>query len=120
MTERIRGYCPMGCGETLFVGSGGFITCSYVACPCPDAVSTILDDSETEHIVELDRESFSVQHPLRERLNGDLFRCKLHGEISDMDGPPRVTGRYRVYGPAVNRHWEHAPVVADTPEQEQR
>lgn len=110
----------MGCGETLFVGSGGYITCSFIHCPRPDAVSDILADRETEHIVELDRETFSVQHPLRERLDGDLFRCKLHAESSEMDGPPRVTGRYRVYGPAANRHWERAPIGVVLPDQRQQ
>ena len=38
----IRGKCPMGCGETLFVGAGGHITCSWVDCPRPDAADALL------------------------------------------------------------------------------
>jgi len=91
----VQGYCPMGCGQTLFLGDGGYVTCSFSECPERSAVSDILDDRETEHIVELGDSSFSVQHPLRERLNGDLFTCALHQWISDLPGPPRRPGRYR-------------------------
>lgn len=92
----VPGYCPMGCGETLFAGAGGYITCNYLDCPRPDAVSVLLADPETEHIVVVEPDTFSVQHPLRERLNGDLFTCGLHAWLTDQDGPPRKPGRYRV------------------------
>lgn len=39
---RVRGVCPMGCGETLFVGASGWITCSYIPCPDPTRVSDVL------------------------------------------------------------------------------
>ena len=42
MTD-VRGFCPMGCGETLFLGSGGYVTCSLIGCPRPDAASILLD-----------------------------------------------------------------------------
>jgi Family of unknown function (DUF6085) len=40
---RVKGRCPMGCGETLFLGIGGFVTCSYVHCPNPGAASDQLE-----------------------------------------------------------------------------
>lgn len=43
MSERVVGRCPMGCGETLFLGSGGYVTCSWVECPQPDAASDLLE-----------------------------------------------------------------------------
>lgn len=92
---RVRGCCPMGCGETLFLASEGYVSCSWARCPNPTAVSDILATRETEHIVLIGDESFTVQHPLRERLNGDLFSCPLHGWMSDLAGPPRRPGRYR-------------------------
>lgn len=105
----IKGHCPMGCGETLCVGEGGFITCSYAECLRPDAVSTLLEDAETEHVVQFKSDSFDVQHPLRERLNGDLFRCGLHLDITSLDGPPVAPGRYRALSRGVGRwHWELA------------
>lgn len=38
----IRGECPACKGKTLFVGSGGYITCSYLSCPDPTAPSKAL------------------------------------------------------------------------------
>lgn len=85
----------MGCGETLFVGAGGYITCSYIPCSKPDAVATILAERETEHIVQLKAHDFSILHPLRERLGDELLRCDLHAYLIGLDGPPRQPGRYR-------------------------
>lgn len=93
--NRIQGNCPMGCGETLFIGSGGYITCSYIPCPRPDAVATILAERETEHIVNFGRTTFSLLHPLRERLDGELLDCALGRHITDLAGPPVCPGRYR-------------------------
>lgn len=93
---RVVGYCPMGCGETLFLGAGGHITCSFLECPNPSAVDEILGDGESEHIVVLGATDFSAQHPLRERIDGDLFSCELGEYLSALDGPPRKPGRYRV------------------------
>lgn len=39
---KVRGKCPQGCGETLFLGSGGYVTCSLIGCPKPDSVSDML------------------------------------------------------------------------------
>lgn len=87
----------MGCGETLFVGEGGLITCSLVGCPVPDAVSTILEDSETDHIARFDEEGFRLQHPLRERLDGKLFGCTFHLRLADEpEMPVQEPGLYRV------------------------
>lgn len=106
MSAQVQGYCPMGCGQTLFLGSGGYVTCSLDKCPRPDAASDILGEPETEHIVLLEPGTFSIQHPLKERLDGDLFKCGLHSELSDASGPPSMPGRYRVYGQALAAHWE--------------
>lgn len=91
----IKGYCPMGCGETLFVGAGGYITCSYIPCPKPGAVATLLDDRETEHVVEFGGKTFVIWHPLREHIEHDaLFLCSLHAHITGLSGPPVKPGRY--------------------------
>lgn len=100
----VVGYCPMGCGRTLFLGDGGHVTCSFIECPSPCAVDEILDDSETEHIVSLSRaEHFTVTHPLKERL-GDMAKCELHQWIAGLAGPPRAPGRYRAWR-ASDGHW---------------
>lgn len=94
MSERLSGYCPMGCGETLFIGNGGHATCSYIGCPEPSAVSKILGNRETEHVVAFAAKHFTVTHPLRERL-GDMAACRLHQWIAERDGPPVKPGVYR-------------------------
>ena len=92
----IKGYCPMGCGETLFIGEGGYVTCSWVECPRPDAVSSLLEDKESEHIVVMEEDHFVMQHPLRERLEGALFDCGLHVKLGELPERPVSPGVYRV------------------------
>ena len=93
----VRGYCPMGCGETLFVAEGGWITCSYLHCPNPTALADILDENEPHHIVTLANDTFTIRHPLRERIGNDLEKCGLHAYLAGLDGPPYCLGRYRVF-----------------------
>ena len=93
--DRVKGYCPMGCGETLFLGIDGYVTCFYINCPKPDAASTILENRETEHLVTFGGNDFSILHPLRERLDGKLTECELHDYISILRGPPVKPGVYR-------------------------
>lgn len=39
----VQGRCP-ACGwTTLFLGDGGYVTCSRADCPQPDAASTLLE-----------------------------------------------------------------------------
>jgi hypothetical protein len=116
----IAGNCPMGCGETLFLGAGGFVTCSYLTCPRPDAASRILADAESEHIVEFGRREFTVRHPLKERLDDALMRCDLHEHITRLAGPPVKPGRYRARPNLGQRAqgawtWEPLPASADPP-----
>lgn len=86
----------MGCGESLFVGNEGHITCAYLECPNPTAVDDILCDPETDHIIELFSNTFNVRHPLRERLNDDLLQCHIGEWLVEKGGPPYANGRYRV------------------------
>lgn len=91
----IAGYCPMGCGQTLFVGARGHVTCSLVGCPNPCAVDELLQDRETEHVVSYaENGRWNAQHPLRERLNGELLDCPIHRALAA--ALPRKPGRYRV------------------------
>jgi hypothetical protein len=39
----------MGCGHTLILGSGGYVTCGYLPCPDPTRVDQLLDDAEYLH-----------------------------------------------------------------------
>lgn len=92
----IRGNCPMGCGPTLILGEGGAVICRDPGCPRPSAVHELLDDNEIEHVVRLSARDFDVQHPLRERLDGQLWSCDVHEQLRALKGPPRLPGTYRV------------------------
>ena len=105
MSEWLEAYCPMGCGKTLFVGSGGYITCSYISCPNPTKVADLLLDPEHEHIVVIEPFDFSIKHPLRERPD-ELLACDLHEFMSNLSGPPVLPGRYRVR--TVDNDWSKA------------
>lgn len=102
---QVRGYCPMGCGQTLFLGDGGYISCSSIKCPAPAAVSDILADDETHHVVELRATDFTIKHPLAERLHGDLFDCTLDEHLTSLTGPPTVPGRYQVRSLGAGDTW---------------
>ncbi|MET9923440.1 MULTISPECIES: DUF6085 family protein [Streptomyces] len=44
----VQGHGP-ACGSTsLFLGSGGYVTCARLDCPDPDAASTVLEQRATE------------------------------------------------------------------------
>lgn len=94
--QKVEGYCVMGCGETLFLGDGNFITCSWINCPNPTAVSDILSDPETHHLVTFDEAGFTIKHPIRERLNDALLGCELRGTLENLSRPPVRPGVYRV------------------------
>lgn len=46
------------------------------------------------HVVRSDGETFTLQHPLVERITDDLFDCEIHAHIAA--GEPIAEGRYRV------------------------
>ncbi|SEO83287.1 hypothetical protein [Actinacidiphila rubida] len=39
----VKGHCPACGGTSLFLGEGGYPTCSRAECPEPDAASTLLE-----------------------------------------------------------------------------
>ncbi|GAT73589.1 hypothetical protein MHM582_2083 [Microbacterium sp. HM58-2] len=47
-----------------------------------------------DHIVRAEGDTFTLQHPLAERLTDDLFACEVHQHIAD--GEPLEPGRYKV------------------------
>lgn len=94
-------YCPMGCGQTLHRMPGGMISCLAQKCPDKGAAQKILGDRETEHVVELGEDGFTIKHPLHERLDDVLMTCELHQHIAGLDEDEREylarpsPGRYR-------------------------
>jgi hypothetical protein len=86
----------MGCGRSLHRHLGGAIRCYDASCPRPAAAAEILADSETEHIVLLEEDTFTIRHPLRERLDDALMECALHELVAGTGAPSGPPGRYRV------------------------
>lgn len=111
--SKVNGFCPMGCGQTLWTMSGDNIECIASDCPDPHAVAKILEDRETEHVVHFGRTVFTVRHPLRERLGDQLLRCELHNYCFNLDGPPVPPGSYRATGDG--DQWDFTPVPEGTP-----
>lgn len=91
----VRGHCP-ACGvEALFVGSGGWLTCSVIGCPDPTALANALKDPNIHrHVVTFADDGFVVRHPLSERHGTGIEDCDLHHCIAAMSGPPVKPGRY--------------------------
>ena len=102
----VVGHCPACGSSSLFLGEGGHVTCARLDCPNPAAVNELLDDRETEHIVEFGKADFTVRHPLRERLGDALMDCDLHDHIVRMAGPPVRPGRYRVWRHDGHSTWQ--------------
>lgn len=106
----VAGVCPMGCGETLILLEHGRVSCSSETCPRPLAVTELLADAETEHVVDFGHTSFTVRHPLRERLDNELMTCDVHAAVDRTSNP--LLGRrgtYRVVPSARgwgNPRWE--------------
>lgn len=94
--ELVQGNCP-ACGmHTLFLGAGGYVTCSLVDCPMPDAASRLLEKAELDHIVRLEDRHWTAEHPLMERILGTLLDCPIGRFIEDNGGIALAPGIYRV------------------------
>lgn len=120
----IAGRCPACGGQTLTFALGGRpglleLYCAGVECPRPTALHEILTGySQPDHIVDLRRGDYSVQHPMVERLDGVLLdACALEAWLHQLDGPPEPLGRYTVSQPDESDDWSTAmwtPVEAST------
>jgi hypothetical protein len=92
----VDGYCPACGSQSLWLWNSAKVTCQRIGCPRPTAVDELLADCETAHVVQVDADTFTVRHPLIERLDDALMRCQLHHYIAGLPGPPVKPGRYRV------------------------
>ncbi len=108
MSADVQGHCPACGASSLFLASGGYVTCRVIDCPNPTAAADILADRETEHVVTF-ASGFTIRHPLRERLNGELEDCTLHRQLLALSGPPVRPGRYRARRVDGGWSWERLP-----------
>lgn len=42
----VQGRCPACQGQSLFLGEGGYVTCSRADCPQPDAATSALEQTK--------------------------------------------------------------------------
>jgi len=107
--RRVQGYCPMGCGKTLYLASQGVVECVKPDCLDPVAVTGLLWDSETEHLVHFEDDGWQAKHPMRERLGDKLLRCDIGEAVITMLKFPVKPAIYRVRRSAVHSNtwsWE--------------
>lgn len=50
----VQGHCPACHRESLFLGSGGYVTCARIECPEPDAASTLLEQQPNTTSITID------------------------------------------------------------------
>ncbi|MEU0978486.1 hypothetical protein ABZ488_04645 [Streptomyces griseus] len=50
----VQGRCPTCLRESLFLGSGGYVTCARIDCPEPDAASTLLEQQPSTTSITID------------------------------------------------------------------
>ena len=66
--------------------------------------------NDTDHIIQFEDHTFSVQHPLSERIDGSLFSCSVHQEIWGLDESPVPPGIYRVDASGPLDQWRFEPI----------
>lgn len=92
---KVNGLCPMGCGPTLYLDSEGFVTCQNSACPRPLAPSEALHQGD-DHIVWFTDDGYTVEHTMKERIEGTMATCEHNEALQRLDGPPAPNGRYKM------------------------
>jgi hypothetical protein len=96
-SRAVAGRCP-SCGYdgSLFLGDGGFVTCSRAECPDPGKAADLLD-RPAYHVVELGEDGWALQHEVTCFPN--LLDCDVHKRVDQLmamvDRPPLPPGRYR-------------------------
>lgn len=96
--------CPV-CGCELRVYGTGQLVCTLLECPRPTAAAELLSEGETEHILVLEPGSYSLKHPIRERLDDALLTCWVGQHVGEFGflmgngdmGDWRIGTRYRVW-----------------------
>lgn len=90
--EKVAGRCPMGCGETLFLGTGGHVTCSLVGCPDPCAADDLLDGGG--ELAKL-RHTKRTQHGMLKQQGKEIVRLnrRLKGYEGQARSFERTNGR---------------------------
>lgn len=84
----IQGRCPACRGDSLFIGSGGYITCSRLDCPNPSAADELLHrlrptTALSEHLTETIDEAFSNNYQPGVGLDTAAMTTAVLGALTD-------------------------------------
>ncbi|MFF7130021.1 hypothetical protein [Streptomyces sp. NPDC008240] len=73
----VKGNCPACHRASLFLGSGGYVTCSVADCREPDAASTVLerDGAQQQPDTETPVDRAAIERAFAERLATELKGC---------------------------------------------
>jgi hypothetical protein len=86
--------CP-ACGTGYLRVTANRILCAYGDCPRPAAAAELLSEQQgTDHIVVLHPGSYSVKHPLIERLDDALLHCWLGRQVDEFGEQWLADSRY--------------------------
>jgi len=81
--SHVAGFCPYGCGEKLYLCDGR-ILCRDIDCPNEEGLHRILMNTVAGHTINFQDDaycgSYSVVHPLRERIDNELLTCCIEEE----------------------------------------
>lgn len=75
--------CPVCNHELAYTKSHGELTCTWSDCPRPTAATELLSEGETEHLITLTTDGYTIKHPIRERLDDALLNCPLAAYITE-------------------------------------
>ena len=64
-----------------------------------DLILHALSEADDAHIVMVEENSFSIKHPISERLSEDLFECPLDVHMSSQSHAPVDVGKWKVIRP---------------------
>lgn len=94
----VEGRCPQCGHEELKVNAANpKVYCHNPQCTRPDAVTRLLKESDPDHVLVVKEGFWTLKHPLRERLEGDLFGCEIANAVAALDGVEvEGDGRYHV------------------------
>lgn len=105
----VAGNCPACGGRSLALTGDDELACIYQGCPRPSAVHELLSREQiSSHRVRIEEGGFSIEHPLVERLDGQLFTCALHVWLLESFQAPRDPGNYLVH-PLADGGWIYIP-----------
>ncbi|MFB6665997.1 hypothetical protein [Streptomyces parvus] len=85
----VQGHCPACDSTSLFLGSGGYVTCARIDCPQPDAASIRLEKQSSVELNRL-RADLEDQRKARQTAAGaaDRFRDVLSEALGHDDENP--------------------------------